>query len=219
MRNNYYRKSIKKVLRWLAALAAIAVLCLGALYAHIIRYGLVTDNGDADAIIVLGAAVWPSGPSPALRARVWRGTQLLQAGRAGSIIFTGGLGRFPPAEGEAMAVLARSWDVPDEKIFIENRSANTRENMAFAAAIMRENGWGSALVVTDYFHMKRAVLLAREYGIQPLRAPVSAETGYYVLSERIRYTLRECAALIQYAMQKITGKLLPSGVLFFTEKN
>jgi uncharacterized SAM-binding protein YcdF (DUF218 family) len=156
---------------------------------------------------VLGAAVWPNGPSPALRARVWRGSKLHLEGRASSLIFSGGLGLHPPTEAEAMAVLARSWQVEQDSIHLEAHATNTRENMAFAAEIMRENGWQSALIVTDYFHMKRAVLLARDYGIEPLRAPVSVEMSYYSVKERIKYTLRECAALVHYFTQKIFNRL------------
>ena len=184
-------------------LAITFLLVMSSLYLQIVRYGLESDQGNADAIIVLGAAVWPSGPSPALRARVWRGSTLFHEGRASYLILTGGLGIYPPAEADAMAVLAQSWDVDERWIRIENRSSNTRENMAYAAEIMTENGWTSALIVTDYFHMKRAVLLAEDYGIETLRAPVSAEMSYYVPRERFRYTLRECAALLHYRTTRL----------------
>lgn len=196
---------LRKIRRLLITIGILLITCslvTGSLYGHIVRYGLESDQGNADAIIVLGAAVWPSGPSPALRARVWRGSTLFHEGRAPYLILTGGLGVYPPSEAEAMAVLAHSWDVGERWIRIENRSTNTRENMAYAAEIMRENDWTSALIVTDYFHMKRAVILAEDYGIEPLRAPVSAEMSYYVPRERFRYTLRECAALIYYGMTR-----------------
>lgn len=203
---NLLRK-IKRLLLTVGILAITFSLMMGSLYWQIVRYGLDSDQGNADAIIVLGAAVWPSGPSPALRARVWRGSTLFHEGRAPYLIVAGGLGEYPPAEAEAMAVLAQSWDVEERWIRVENRSTNTRENMAYAADIMAENGWTSALIVTDYFHMKRAVLLAEDYGIEPLRAPVSVEMSYYVPQERFRYTLRECAAILHYKMVKFINRI------------
>ncbi len=184
-------------------LAALTTISLLLLYNHVIDYGLVSDDGEADVIIVLGAAVWPGGPSPALRARVWHGSSLYHEGRAPNLIFSGGLGHFPPAEAEAMAALAISWQIEEDKIYLEDRAVNTRENISFAADIMREQGWESALIVTDHFHMRRAVLLAHEYGIKPLRAPVSAEMSYYSARERLKYTLRECAALVHYQARKL----------------
>jgi uncharacterized SAM-binding protein YcdF (DUF218 family) len=202
---NFLRK-IKRLLLTVGILAITLSLVMGSLYLHIVRYGLENDQGNADVIIVLGAAVWPNGPSPALRARVWRGSTLFHEGRAPYLILTGGLGLYPPAEAEAMAVLAQSWDVDQRWIRIENRSSNTRENMFYAAEIMKENGWTSALIVTDYFHMKRAVLLAEDYGIETLRAPVSVEMSYYVPRERFRYTLRECAALLHYRTTRFINR-------------
>jgi len=199
-------RKIKRLLLTVGILAITLSLVMGSLYLHIVRYGLENDQGNADVIIVLGAAVWPNGPSPALRARVWRGSTLFHEGRAPYLILTGGLGLYPPAEAEAMAVLAQSWDVDQRWIRIENRSSNTRENMFYAAEIMKENGWTSALIVTDYFHMKRAVLLAEDYGIETLRAPVSVEMSYYVPRERFRYTLRECAALLHYRTTRFINR-------------
>jgi uncharacterized SAM-binding protein YcdF (DUF218 family) len=202
-----YLSKRTKFIYALCLLVLTPALSLLLLYGHVVSYGLVNDARKADVIIVLGAAVWPNGPSPALRARVWRGSQLHLEGRAANLIFSGGLGLHPPTEAEAMAVLARSWQVEHHSIHLEARATNTRENMAFAAEIMRENGWQSALIVTDYFHMKRAVLLARDYGIEPLRAPVSVEMSYYSARERLKYTLRECAALGHYFTQKIFNRL------------
>ncbi|MDW7650975.1 MAG: YdcF family protein [Bacillota bacterium] len=179
-----------------------AIFSFAGLYHYIVTFGTVADKGDADVIIVLGAAVWPDGPSPALRARTWRGSSLYHEGRADYLLFSGGIGKFPPAEAEVMAALAQSWDVEPERILLEDRSANTRENLRNAAEIMEEKGWSRAYIVTDYFHMKRAMALAAEFGIEALRAPVSVERTHYAPGERLRYTLRECIAVIHHYLTK-----------------
>lgn len=178
----------------LAVLAGCAVV--GGLYAHIVHFGRASDDGRADVIIVLGAAVCRHGPSPALQARVWRAAVLYHEERAPYMIMTGGLGQYPPAEAEAMAALARSWDVDENRIRLESISVNTRENLQFAVEIMRENNWRRAIIVTDDFHMKRAVTWASKMGIEPLRAPVTPKMAYYSTWQRTRYTLRECAAFV-----------------------
>jgi uncharacterized SAM-binding protein YcdF (DUF218 family) len=188
----------KRTAAVLICFGLLAFMLAAGLYVHIISFGMTADDGEADVIIVLGAAVWQSGPSPALQARVWRGSRLYHEGRADYLLCAGGLGQFPPTEAEAMAVLARSWDVEPERIMLEAQSTNTRENLINAAGIMSENGWTRALIVTDYFHMKRAATIAKDLGIEVLRAPVSVEKTHYVRSERIRYTLRECLAVMHY---------------------
>ena len=66
-----------------------------------------------DAIVVLGAAVWPGGqPSPALQRRVMHAVDLLQQGYAAYLLVTGGVGKYPPTEAEVMQRLAVAHGIP-----------------------------------------------------------------------------------------------------------
>lgn len=199
---------IKKPAIAVCLAAALFLVVTAVLYQQVNSYGLVEDPGRADVAIVLGAAVWPTGPSPALRARVWKGCRLLQDGRADNLIFCGGEGRYPPTEAEAAAVLAESWLVDNERVFLEDRSVNTWENLLFAHEIMAEQGFNNAFIVTDSFHMKRAILMAKKLGIEVLRAPVLPEESYYSFKERFKYTLRECFAIIRYRLADALNSLL-----------
>ncbi|NLZ93674.1 MAG: YdcF family protein [Firmicutes bacterium] len=185
-----------------SVLFLLIITLFSALYAHIDRFGQISDSGQADVIIVLGAAVWPNGPSPALQARVWHARQLYHAGRAPYMIVAGGMGLYPPTEAEAMSALAVAWDVPQSQILLEDKSTNTRENLTFAADIMRQKGWQTALLVTDGYHMRRASALAQDLGIKVLRAPVAAESSYYGKFLQLKYTLRECLAFLHYLVAK-----------------
>ncbi|MCR3921358.1 MAG: YdcF family protein [Firmicutes bacterium] len=198
----YREKFYKCFSTIIVVLLVVVTLFLGCFSVYITRFGQISDVGEADVIIVLGAAVWPDGPSPAMRARVWRARGLYQDGRAPFMIVAGGLGKYPPTEAEAMMALAVSWQVAENEIFLDDQSTNTRENITNAATIMQEMGWDSALLVTDDFHMRRAVALAEELGIKTLRAPVTAERGYYSVLLRVKYTLRECVALVHYTLTK-----------------
>src|SRR3954466_9218870 len=74
----------------------------------------------ADAIVVLGSAVWPDEqPSPSLARRIGTGIDLWQAGLAPVLVPTGGVGRYPPAEAEVMARVARSRGVPESALVLE----------------------------------------------------------------------------------------------------
>ncbi|MEJ6390932.1 YdcF family protein [Gymnodinialimonas ulvae] len=123
------------------------------------------QDGTMTAIVVLGAAVWPDGPSPTLRRRVAHGASLYHAGAGRVVICCGGLGRHPPSEASAMADLLRSADVPASAIHLEDQSTNTTENLRFALPILRDLGTNRVLIVSDAYHLPRARLIARRLGL------------------------------------------------------
>ena len=81
----------------------------------------------ADAIVVLGAAVWKRGePSPALRRRVLHAVDLMREGRSHAMLVTGGLGKYPPTEAEVMKEIAVvGGGIPPESIIMENKATST----------------------------------------------------------------------------------------------
>ena len=167
-------------------------------YYSILHVGEKAEPCPADVIIVLGAAVWPHGPSPALQARVDYATQLYHEGFADKLILTGGMGQHPPTEAEAMAVAAAALDVNTDSIYLEKEARNTRENLNYSKEIMEENGWQTAIIVTDLFHVKRALLIAREMGLSACGAPAKNSVLYHNKNLKTRYTLREVLALARH---------------------
>ena len=74
-----------------------------------------------------------------------RSAQLYLQGYAPRIIFTGGLGRctsgrFTITEAERFANLAMELGVPRKDILLEDKSTNTKENIAFTRTLMEEKG-------------------------------------------------------------------------------
>ena len=115
-------------------------------------------NSKADAVIVLGASVLADGtPSRALKRRVLTGVRALQEGKADVLIVSGGPLKNLTPEAVVMADLARDNGVSDEVLFVEPQALNTLENAEFSAALMKESGMKTALVVTDSWHMERAL--------------------------------------------------------------
>ncbi|SEM70069.1 DUF218 domain-containing protein [Loktanella fryxellensis] len=124
-----------------------------------------------DAILILGAAVWPDGPSPTLRRRALHGAALWHAGVAPVVIGCGGLGRHPPTEAAMIASLLLDAGVHATAILQEGRSTTTIENIRFALPLLRSIGATRVVIVTDATHGPRAARVARHYR---LRARVSA---------------------------------------------
>ena len=121
----------------------------------------------ADAIVVLGSAVWPGErPSPSLARRIERGIELWQAGLAPVLAPTGGVGYYPPAEAEVMARMARAAGVPDSALVLDIEATSTSESAEKVAALARAHGWQRVLVVSEPYHLRRASWLFREQGLE-----------------------------------------------------
>lgn len=158
-------------------------------------YGQRTPTGTFDAIVVAGCRVDPGGvPSLALQRRTRRAVDLWRAGAAPRIVFTGGVGTYPPSEAEAAARYAESLGVPPEVIVREERSTSTEENARFAAEVLDPRS--RVLVVTDAYHVLRA---ERVFG----RAFAEAQGAGSVprLDVRVRGALREVAAVMLYGVE------------------
>ena len=183
---------------WRGACLALAALC-GAWTAA----AAVLDcwgksrvaRSSYEAIIVAGCSVYPDGrPSPALEWRVRKAVDLWRGRIAPKIVFTGGVGQFPPAEAEASARLAESLGVPRAAMVLEDQSASTLENARNAAARIQNPRKARVLLVTDAYHLFRARLLFSRYF-----GEVDGVGSTYGFWSRIRGAYREVLALIKFA--------------------
>ena len=157
-----------------------------------------------DVIVVLGAAVWPDGqPSPALQCRVLHAVDLLQRGYAPHLLVSGGVGKHPPAEAEVMQRLAVAHGIPRTSIVLEDQATSTFESAWRCRDLLGQHSWSRVLVVTDHYHLTRALLAFRSVGI---RAGGSAVPGKPArrLWQRWPYYLRERLALVWYL-----GRVVP----------
>lgn len=103
----------------------------------------------ADAIVVLG------GDSAN---RVFRALDLYKAGSAPKILISGTGDCFHVRD---LFLLA---GVSSNALLIECRSRNTRENAEFSVRLMEESGMKRAIVVTSWWHSRRAVSCFRHFG-------------------------------------------------------
>lgn len=99
--------------------------------------------------------------------RFFAGLEILRAGKAQKIIFTGGKMPWSQArpEGEVLREAAIAMGVADTQILLAGEAANTADEAAAVARLMREHGIRSAILVTSSFHMPRARLLFERAGI------------------------------------------------------
>ena len=132
--------------------------------------------GKLDYVVVLGAGLIGDKVTPLLASRIEKGIAIYQKHPGSKLIMSGGQGPDElMAEGQAMADYALEQGIPAEDIVIENQSTNTEENLKFSYALMKP---GSRFaLVTNYYHVFRALLLARKLKIKCIG--YGARTKFY----------------------------------------
>lgn len=90
-------------------------------------------------------------------ARTEEAVRLYNDGWASHLIFSGAaLDPHGPSNAQAMANAARRAGVPDSAIELDEDAANTRENAAGVAKIIRDQQYQSIILVTSPYHQRRA---------------------------------------------------------------
>jgi SanA protein len=148
-----------------AAAAAIIlsnVLIIGAAQPFIVPADSAPTG--TQAIIVLGAYVRPNGSlSPALRERLETGLDLYQRGGAPKIVVTGDHGTKNYNEVQAMKDYLLDKSVPEQDIFMDHAGFDTYDSLYRARDVF---GIKRALVVSQDFHVPRAVYIGRALGLE-----------------------------------------------------
>ncbi len=192
-------------IRWRrVALLAVVLWAYAAMMLLVVidAYGRVDRAQAADVIVVLGAGLRRDNtPGPALTRRSARAAELWRAGYAPVIVCSGGKpGNRTRSEADACAELLRGDGVPAAAIVLEDTSRSTEENAIETRAIMQANGWDSAVIVTDGFHLLRAMRLFKQAGIRAFPSPAGVEPPP---SEYLIYVLREVAAFHWLAFKSV----------------
>lgn len=145
--------------------------------------------------VILGAAVWADGPSPALRRRALHGAMLLRRGDVDRLVLCGGMGKHAPTEAEAMRVILLAEGVPHTSMMLEDRSTTTGENIRNAAALI---GKTDVTLITDWYHAPRARMIARGAGLAANSASPAIKGAQ--IWPQTKMALREGPAFLAYAL-------------------
>lgn len=142
--------------------------------------------------IVLGAGLWRDGaPTPVLRDRVAAAAQLFFAGKVKKLLMSGSRSSVYYDEPQAMRKLALTLGVPDEAIVLDGAGLRTYDSCYRARYIY---GVREALLVTQQFHLPRAVYLCNALGISA--AGVSSDLRQYRSASLFFWNLREIPATL-----------------------
>lgn len=194
------RKKIGFIVKFIIA-PVLLVVVLVAL--RIYTYGNKTIDVKADAAIVLGAAVWGDDVSPVFRERINHALELYRSGAVRKIIFTGGQGN---KDELTEAAAARRYAIlngaPASDILIEDRSHTTYENVVNAKQLADANGLKKILIVSDPIHMKRAIAMAGDVGLEAYPSPTPT-TRYQGWESQLGSLARETYYYLGYLGWKV----------------
>ncbi len=155
----------RSILAGILALMVAGGLFLSALMFRAGKMNLPPE-GEEPTLVVLGCLVRENGPSLMLRRRVETALDYLRKNPEAVVVVSGGQGEEEPmSEAQAMEEYLLANGIEQDRIYKEDRSTNTRQNIAFSAEIIRTEALPERLVtVTDSYHQMRAGIYARTQG-------------------------------------------------------
>lgn len=226
------RTSRFRVTRLLIRLCAAAALGWLAVLGAIAWWSRRSASGEADAIVVLGAAQYGGRPSPVLRSRLDHALALWKGRRAPRVVVTGGRRQGDQiSEAAAGRRYLMRRGVPAGVILLEPAGRTSLGSIAGTASLLDDlrdslqvahtpvstpgATLGTAqvarprvLLVSDPFHMLRLDVLARLHGLEPLpsptrTSPISANRA--VLEYMVRESIALPADIALATITRVTG--------------
>lgn len=195
---------MKKKIKWaLLSIGIVLILYIISIAISIWNYGEKDEKQSADVAIVLGAATSNGEVTPVFQERINHGIWLYENGFVKTLIFTGGIGE---GNEKSDAWVAKQYaieqGIPESVILLEEQSTITQENIENAKKIMDDNCYDTAIIVSDPLHMKRAMLMADDYGIKAYSSPTPT-SRYITLKNKLSFLAREEFFYIGYKIYRI----------------
>lgn len=159
-----------------------------------------TAEDGLDYILVLGAKIRGDRVTRSLKYRLDAAYEYLVKNENTIVIVSGGQGADEVvSEASVMKAYLEQRGIDSNRIWMEDKSTNTAENLKFSRRLMKgENP--SAAVVSNNFHIYRAMALGRRQGLSGIQG-IAAKTDPYLL---LNYMVREGMALVK---DKVVGNI------------
>ena len=181
----------------LIVLIIMGVLLLGisrlatGVYAHSKTYA-AAEVPTRPVAIVFGAGLWRNGTAtPVLQDRVQTAANLYFAGKVKKLLMSGDNRCVDYNEPAVMRQLALSLGVPDGAIVLDYAGRRTYDTCYRAMAIF---GVNEAILVTQAFHLPRAIYLCNHLGVDSVG--VDADLRIYPKSSLLYWNARELLATV-----------------------
>lgn len=190
-------KNRKRVFLLVGVFAALGLIYIGILQFKISQYSHKEVPKNADYLIVLGARVKGTVPSLAFASRINAAAEYLKKNKDTLVIASGGKGPGEDiSEAESIRRELVNQGINETRIILEDQSTDTYENINFSKKLIPQ-GAKLGLVVTNNFHLYRAVSIARDYGLEVEGLP--AETPWIAV---VKSYSREYLAITKFYLKR-----------------
>ena len=181
--------------KFLWTLVAVGAAAYGGLTYHSVARQADTDETrPSEAIVVFGAAEYYGKPSPVFKARLDHAMTLFQKGIAPLVITTGGGTDAKFTEGGVGRDYLIAAGIPETAVIAETQSSDTSDSAERVAGILRKNGKGTCVAVSDGYHMYRIKQMMAREGITAYGAP-RAQLKPLTERQKVANYLREVLSL------------------------
>ena len=205
------------LLRWaartVAALLLLVLLVLVFVAGRIWWVARQDDRRASDAIVVLGASQFDGRPSSVFTARLDHAAELWEDGVAPRLMTVGG-NRAGDRFTEAAA--GKDWlgdhGVPAADVVAVEEGSDTLSSMRAVAERMKQEGWTTAVIVTDPWHSLRTRSIARSEGIDAVTSPTRQGPAVRTRGTELRYIGRETLAYLYFLVFRRSADAGPNAV-------
>ena len=180
------------------------IACIALIGAVVISCFMVKAMNDKPknsqtTVVVLGCQINGETPSRMLKRRLDAAYDYLSENGDVKVIVSGGQGSDEvTSEADVMRKYLLRRGIEDSRIYMENKSTSTEENLRFSKEIIEKEGFCERItIVTDGFHQLRADILAKKQGIEARN--ISASTEKWLLPT---YWIREIYGVAYYLVFK-----------------
>ena len=145
------------------------------------------EQEEFDCILVLGCKIKPDGsPSNMLEDRLETGVTLWQKGASQKLLMSGDHGRVEYNEVGAMKQYALDKGVPSSAVFMDHAGFSTYDSIYRVKEIFEAR---KVLIVTQEYHLYRALYLAEKMGVDAYGVPADLRTYYGQTKRDVREVL------------------------------
>lgn len=215
------RKGKKKLYKCLLAASCMMVAGVAMLWGiqtyvkeqtagNILSMTEAEQMSDFDCILVLGCKVKENGiPSDMLADRLATGVALKQAGVSEKLLMSGDHGQDGYNEVAVMKQYAIEKGIASEDIFMDHAGFSTYDSVYRAKEIFEAK---KVLIVTQEYHLYRALYVAEELGMEAYGVPADTRTYFGQAKREIREVLARVKDFFMVCVQAKSvylGEVIP----------
>ncbi|MCI6617174.1 YdcF family protein [Ruminococcus sp.] len=194
IRKFFCRHKFTKFLYRFVNVCFIIFAVYGTVVTSLMTWAALQTPTENATVVVLGAQVKPWGPSAVLNGRISGAQRYLEEHENANAVLSGGQGSDEPtSEAQCMYDTLTKRGIDKSRLYPEDKSTNTTENIKNSVQVIEENNLNSDLAIaTDFYHQLRVRIIMNQLGIEENVGAVNSDTSILYLPV---FTVREWFAL------------------------